>query len=111
MANSGDSDASGATHCTSRNSSIAWLRPTWIRPSAKGSADTQIAQPAKTKSSTDQSRRPKSPNDAERISAGPEQLGLVGLAPHRRAHVEHEDREQHRGVEEAHVPFSGIRNE
>ena len=41
--NSGDSEASGATHCTSRNSSIARPRPISTRLSAKGSAETKIA--------------------------------------------------------------------
>ncbi|HEX6853708.1 MAG TPA: hypothetical protein VF204_00300 [Streptosporangiaceae bacterium] len=41
--NSGDSDASGATHCTIRNLSIPRSVPAPISECANGSAETRIA--------------------------------------------------------------------
>ena len=47
--NSGASEASGATHCTSRNSSIPSDRPESTSPSAKGSAAAMTVPAANVK--------------------------------------------------------------
>ena len=40
--NSGASDASGASHCTSKNSSMPKVRPVSTRPSANGWAEMKM---------------------------------------------------------------------
>jgi hypothetical protein len=59
--NSGDSEASGASHCTSRNSSTPYSRPVATRPSAKGSAAVKMVTPAKAKIVSTATRRQRVP--------------------------------------------------
>ena len=62
--NSGDSDASGASHCTSKNSSIPKRRPVASKPSANGSAAIKIVTAATAKSAMAAMRRPATPRPA-----------------------------------------------
>ena len=78
--NSGDSDASGASHCTSRNSSIPYSFPVATKPSAKGSAAVKIAAPAKAKMPSTTTRRQKGPRFAI-ASAGPSSSGSSWCVP------------------------------
>jgi len=55
--NSGASEASGATHCTSRNSSMPSSVPVCTNPSANGSAEARMIPAAKANSSTRTGRR------------------------------------------------------
>jgi hypothetical protein len=55
--NSGASDASGATHCTSRNRSMPSWVPVVMRESAKGSAESTITAAANTNSPVTSRRR------------------------------------------------------
>src|SRR5438270_12136320 len=72
--NSGASDASGASHCTSRNSSIPNARPDSTSPCANGSAEMKMTYAAKTPMAAVMPRR----DDFGRrpsIAAGPASSG------------------------------------
>ena len=72
--NSGASEASGATHCTSRNLSMPSWVPVVMRDSAKGSAEATITAAANTNipaTSSRRGRRARSPIRA----AGPTRSG------------------------------------
>jgi hypothetical protein len=78
--NSGDSEASGAIHCTSRNSSTPNARPVATRLSANGSAAVAIAAPESAKSATATALRGASPSLAM-VSAGPSSSGSSWCPP------------------------------
>src|SRR5438876_225606 len=71
--NSGASEASGANHCTSTNSSIPALLPVFTRLSANGSADAKITPAEYAKMPITASRRPRRPNPAI-AAAGPTKI-------------------------------------
>ena len=72
--NSGDSETSGASHCTRRNSSMWNWRPTASRLSANGSAAVKIAPPASAMMPSVAARRPIFPVRAI-SSEGPSRVG------------------------------------
>ena len=74
--NSGDSEASGATHCTSTNSSMPALLPVSTRPSANGSAAAKITAAAKTKMREHQRSRGRPRQRADR-GGRPDELALL----------------------------------
>lgn len=77
--NSGASDANGATHCTSRNSSMPSSVPVCTSPSANGSAAATITPAAQMKNATSTDRR-RARGRAPIAFAGPINTGCsVGL--------------------------------
>src|SRR5581483_5265639 len=89
--NSGDSEASGASHWTSRNSSMPSRRPVATRLSANGSAAVKMAAPER-------------PEPRDRLGRSLE-LGGDVMGPSRRTHVEREDGEEDDRIEERQRPL------
>ena len=89
MMNSGASDASGASHCTSRKRSMPNLVPAPIRLSANGFAHVTITAAAKTNSAAH--RDPARPvGQCAQRRRGADQLGFLDLAAGQLVQVEAE---------------------
>ena len=106
--NSGASEASGATHCTSRNLSMPSWVPVVMRDSAKGSAEATITAAANTNSPVTSSRLGRCDRPAD-PGGGPDEVRLGRLGPGGLPQVEDEEAEQ--GEAEDQADLAGQRDQ
>ena len=106
--NSGASDASGATHCTSRNRSMPSWVPVVMRDSAKGSAESHDHDRGEHEQPGHQ-QAPGAARQAADPGGGADQVRLGGLGPRGLPQVEDEEAEQ--GEAEDQADLAGQRDQ